>query len=591
MWLINAKSYELKEFLGNVPPYAILSHTWGEDEVTFAEMSQREGQDKKGYPKIRMTCEQALKDGLGWAWVDTCCIDKKSSAELSEAINSMFQWYESAAVCYTYLADMILAEADSLRQLFRRCRWRTRGWTLQELLAPRDVVFYDFHWNMIGNKFGLSAILSDVTDIAQGYIITTLPLSSANVAEKMSWASPRSTTREEDGAYCLLGIFDVNMPLLYGEGGSGAFLRLQEEILKKAYDPTIFGCFLGLRKNNIASLPFAPPNPSLLDASNLLASGPKEFSNAGNLEINPDWPDWTENIPTVQNGTICVSVPIIEPGPSDFTCRVKFVDPVVLALFGFRCREWGCDTLALVLRRWRDNLYGRELGENVLAVRIPVPDSSYLRSHVRTICVKQNHRDSQEAFSELRVAKKLLYRFPGGFKLQNLITVPPTTYDRRTRWLYNLSEREGAIFALIYCHPFGNRFALLFIRLQFGEAIRPIDLGRLNTRHAVYTSPEDQSRRSSRDHYDGSELALLEIPEYKLESYFQDLREAQGPVDEVNDYLLFPVILQISNHLKIKIYKHTVTPSHSQDEIVDAFRFQVYEVPITTVPDWKISGI
>ncbi|KAL2271346.1 hypothetical protein VTJ83DRAFT_717 [Remersonia thermophila] len=250
MRLINVKTRKIAEFISDahVEPYAILSHTWDEDEVSFEDyqtLPTEVLEKKKGYAKIDYCCKQAEKDGYAWAWVDTCCIDKRSSAELSEAINSMFRWYQQAAVCYAFLVDVEpLKQGDGGDDIdlatLERARWFTRGWTLQELLAPRELEFYARSWTAFGSRSRLGAMLSKITNIPEEYLSGELPLARASVAKRMSWASNRKTTRIEDVAYCLLGIFDVNMPLLYGEG-KRAFRRLQEEILKaNPMDHTIF---------------------------------------------------------------------------------------------------------------------------------------------------------------------------------------------------------------------------------------------------------------------------------------------------------------------------------------------------------------
>ncbi|KAF2255007.1 HET-domain-containing protein [Trematosphaeria pertusa] len=229
----------LVEFIANIPPYAILSHTWGADgeEVTFKDLMDGTGKSKAGHDKIRCCGEQAAKDGLEFFWVDTCCIDKSSSAELSEAINSMFNWYRDAVVCYIYLAD--LPPHSPPETELSGCRWFTRGWTLQELVAPAHVEFFDTDWNHLGTKLELIDIISENTWIAPRLLLGEATLSDYSVARRMSWAARRQTTRVEDLAYCLLGIFEVNMPLIYGEG-MRAFRRLQEEIVKHNNDLTIF---------------------------------------------------------------------------------------------------------------------------------------------------------------------------------------------------------------------------------------------------------------------------------------------------------------------------------------------------------------
>ncbi|KFY35940.1 hypothetical protein V494_05464, partial [Pseudogymnoascus sp. VKM F-4513 (FW-928)] len=242
MWLINAKTLKLEEIWGETEKeYGILSHRWEDGEVSFQDMQNLAlASNRKGFGKIQKSCEQAVKDGYSYVWADTCCINKESSAELSEAINSMFRWYEASAVCYAFLSDVYsnTPGGGTMTPDIGSSNWFTRGWTLQELVAPRHLVFYDQQWEFLGTKQTLSKLLSDQTHIDEA-ILNGEPLSNCTIAQRMSWASHRVTTRVEDTAYCLLGIFDVNMPMLYGEG-KRAFLRLQEEIIKRSDDHTIF---------------------------------------------------------------------------------------------------------------------------------------------------------------------------------------------------------------------------------------------------------------------------------------------------------------------------------------------------------------
>ena len=248
MRLINTFTLTQEDFPGShdIPDYAILSHCWGspKEEVTFRELRNNTyRQDCYGWRKIVECYHLAQDDGLQWAWVDTCCIDKRSSAELAEAISSMFKWYEAAKVCYAFLPDI---DTDIHKrpfwstemQSFANSRWFTRGWTLQELLAPANVVFFDRSFQKFGTKLSLALPISKVTGIDRSYLERHRNFRSASVAARMSWASRRETSRTEDTAYCLLGLFDVNMPLLYGEG-SNAFLRLQSAIIQSSQDSTI----------------------------------------------------------------------------------------------------------------------------------------------------------------------------------------------------------------------------------------------------------------------------------------------------------------------------------------------------------------
>ncbi|KAK6383621.1 hypothetical protein LTS17_002913 [Exophiala oligosperma] len=238
MRLIHTRTCRLQDFSqGEIPPYAILSHTWGEEEVSFQDMSSARCQRYKGYAKILQACKVAVRDGLEYIWIDTCCIEKASSAELIASINSMYAWYSDAEVCYVYLEDF---EPDSdIEDSLPRCRWFTRGWTLQELLAPRYVELYDKNWNFLGTKLDFVDGISTTTGIQRTVLLGGKAISDCSVAMRMSWAARRQTTRVEDMSYCLLGIFDIHMSLIYGEG-TAAFRRLQEEIVKRNNDTTIF---------------------------------------------------------------------------------------------------------------------------------------------------------------------------------------------------------------------------------------------------------------------------------------------------------------------------------------------------------------
>ncbi len=190
--------------------------------------------------KIRRACTVARLDQFSQLWVDTSCIDKTSSTELSEAINSMFAWYRDAAVCYVYLAD-VPRSGDPRRpgSAFRHSRWFTRGWTLQELIAPQVVVFLSREWEVIGTKESLADLVEDITGIDRDVLMNRKSHNDVSVAARMSWAAERITTRIEDQAYCLLGIFGIVMTPIYGEGDH-AFRRLQEEILRQIPDDSIF---------------------------------------------------------------------------------------------------------------------------------------------------------------------------------------------------------------------------------------------------------------------------------------------------------------------------------------------------------------
>lgn len=258
MRLINVETGSLEEFSGStVPPYAVISHRWGNEEVLLEDYGDRPPilSRSYGWTKILQAGHIARERGLRYVWIDTCCIDKKSSAELSEAINSMFSWYQNAKECYVFLVDVpsipsIPASQEAQdspagvqsfeTESFRSSVWFTRAWTLQELLAPASVIFFSCDFHELGSKEGLCGLISETTRIPPIFVMSNDMIRKASVAERMKWASMREATRQEDIAYSLLGLFDVNMPLLYGEG-SKAFFRLQTEIIRNSDDESIFG--------------------------------------------------------------------------------------------------------------------------------------------------------------------------------------------------------------------------------------------------------------------------------------------------------------------------------------------------------------
>src|SRR2546423_857263 len=243
MRLLNTTTIKLHEFRGSaVPSYAILSHRWEQDEVSFQDVLNKRRLDAQGWGKVRKCCAFAKSRGHEFVWIDTCCIDKTSSAELTEAINSMFAWYQCAHTCYAYLSDVPpgLENKRDQEAAIGESKWFTRGWTLQELLAPSRVVFLSNDWNeVLGTKSSLSHVIYFVTGIRN---VSEVKIFQVSIASRMNWASKRVCTREEDTAYCLMGIFGVHMPLLYGEGRN-AFMRLQLEILKNSPDESIFAWF------------------------------------------------------------------------------------------------------------------------------------------------------------------------------------------------------------------------------------------------------------------------------------------------------------------------------------------------------------
>lgn len=233
----------LVEYFGNdIPPYAILSHTWGadDDEISYKDVKKGRARSKvSGYRKVRFCGEQALRDGIHFFWVDTCCIKQESSQEVGEAINSMYRWYHDAVTCYVYLADVTVGGTTSQETkshpawllAFRSSRWFTRGWTLQELLAPVSIEFYSQDGYRLGDRTTLLPQIQWSTGISEAALRGSHP-SNFTVEERISWARKRITKREEDAAYSLLGLFNIHMPLIYGEGRKNALVRLQREIVR-----------------------------------------------------------------------------------------------------------------------------------------------------------------------------------------------------------------------------------------------------------------------------------------------------------------------------------------------------------------------
>jgi hypothetical protein len=385
------------------PPYAILSHRWGNDyvEVTFKDIVENTGRDKRGYAKIRACGEQAKRDGHQLFWVDTCCIDKSSSAELSESINSMWRWYRNSQVCYAYLED-VPANGDAAEKdaTLTASRWFTRGWTLQELLAPSKLVLYDSAWEVIGTKDELADEISKITNINRHYIAQkTSLLEYASVAERMSWASTRQTKRLEDVAYCLLGIFDINMPLLYGEGAK-AFQRLQEEIVKRSDDQSILAWSSSSSETN---------------HSKLFAHSPADFAACGDIvrsiQAGPMKPY------AITNKGLQVELPIVR-GSDDQSC----------AVLNCRHRNDTFTNLALPLDKGGHGpQYQRQSGE--LQV---VPLNDWFRATVRSIYISMTPRVDC-ARIDMEDNTCILRRLPSGLRISQ--DFPPNSLSSGTRTL------------------------------------------------------------------------------------------------------------------------------------------------------------
>ncbi|KAI3319653.1 HET-domain-containing protein [Xylariaceae sp. AK1471] len=362
--------------------YAILSHTWetsetgGEVVLEDIVHGTEHHKSKTSLEKIRKARIQAAADGYQYIWIDTCCIDKRNSAEESESINSMFAWYSDADVCYAFLvgAPNRLDTAES-RIAFQSVRWFKRGWTLQEMLASTYMEFFADDWTPLGTKKALSKLLAEATGIDEEILLNNRPIESASVARRMSWAAKRETTRPEDIAYCLMGIFSVNMPMLYGEGMERAFLRLQEEIMKYSDDQSLFSWVD----------PSTPPNT----IHGLLATSPSLF-----LSPHAIFPygDWEPRVPySMTNRGLRIDLHLSSRGDRLYAAAIDCPVPPHYEDSTF---------LAIYLEKLSDNeddqQYAR-IRANELA-RISGPNR---RGPLQTLYVRQKpHRQSEGLFPQ-----------------------------------------------------------------------------------------------------------------------------------------------------------------------------------------------
>ena len=274
MRFINTETLQLEyvpdsELGSDQNKYAILSHRWGasaSDEVSFADIEEsRAFSNKRGFAKFKGFCDLASGLGYRYGWIDTCCINKGDAMEMNEAINSMYRWYQGSHLCIIYLADVPVSP-------LLKSVWFDRGWTLQELIAPKEAEFYDRDYRLIGLKRELLAPLSSKTGIPEDVLNHTTKPSACSVAQRMSWAAKRETTRVEDRAYSLLAIFDVHMPQIYGER-EAAFLRLQRAIIQQSKDESIFAWPMSDKDNERTY-------------TGLLARSPSDFSGCNDVISN-----------------------------------------------------------------------------------------------------------------------------------------------------------------------------------------------------------------------------------------------------------------------------------------------------------------
>lgn len=468
MRLLHTTKITLSSFEGDsIPPYAILSHTWGNEEVLFQDLLRKDASQLDGlagYSKIRSCCALAASEGHEYVWIDTCCIDKTSSAELSEAINSMYRWYQDAEVCYAYLADVRMIDrgpwcADGGRD-FRDSRWFTRGWTLQELLAPKDVVFYGSDWQEFGSMSSLIDQISLITGIRQGHLID---ISGASAAQKMSWASRRKTTRVEDIAYSLMGIFDVNMPLLYGEGKK-AFTRLQHEIVKISHDESIF----------------AWADSGLVE-SGMFAQSPEAFVGSGDVvEISEGWEGHDCYIHRAPYAVTNRGLAIETDNKKQY--KTSFSLNEVTTFLPLNCRRqpnsgafFSGQGLVVELEQISRYDFVRsspgQLSQHFRQVDVDIPSTLV---YVQPSCVHYNPQEPQKSLlidaSSLLKRGFLLYKYYGGHPapgLKILSKVPKTGY-----WEITLRRRQSFVALLLRSsHCDCRQNFILFLKNYAGELL------------------------------------------------------------------------------------------------------------------------
>ena len=359
MRLLNTSTYELQDSEGTLD-YAILSHRWFDTEITFQALdSVRLKKNDASTPqlkKIRGACAQAVNHGIDWIWIDSCCIDKSSSEEVSRSINSMLQWYQQARICYTYLSDV----HDSKEKIntFHTAsgstsEWFTRGWTLQELLAPRRMRFFDSEWNMIGDRSDLVAPIASITGIDACYLTGEKDFRNASIATRLSWQANRRTTRIEDMAYSLIGILGVSLLPIYGEGRE-AFMRLQQILVNTQPDESLFAWtapFGSLPSHN-RSQSWSP------DEWGLLAPSPDCFRDAGDISLGRDFRNRPPNgIASTREG---VSFPMVSrelQSTTRWVVPLHFILPFSPVLID-RIRHRNRKVFAISLNCWRKDREG-----------------------------------------------------------------------------------------------------------------------------------------------------------------------------------------------------------------------------------------
>lgn len=441
----------IQQWGSEIPPYAVLSHTWSsdpEEEVLFADVQNGTSATKPAFAKLQEAMKRAELDGYGWLWIDTCCIDKTSSVELSEAINSMYRYYENAQKCYAYLSDVTL---ERRTEQFGASRWWSRGWTLQELLAPQNLEFFSSGWMSLGTKASQTTLISRITTVDVEYLSGVLPLQHASIAKRMSWAATRRTTREEDIAYCLMGLFEVNMPMLYGEGGKQAFVRLQEAIMNGSEDQSLFAW---IKSDSDEDGPY----------HGLLADSPKDFKHTGSTQPYSELADYNPTNMTARG--LHMTVPITRK--EDGTSIAALQCPVPSRGYN--------DWLAIYLKQLPTgaNQYARVTCDKLASIsELGKPQEIYVRQHFPKYPVPTVYPSHFFLFRSLQCTEQTspLQAYKLVEAVHETSSQIETSYFpsvARQRWsniplVYKINKTAGALSAaIVVFRPFdGEVFALM----------------------------------------------------------------------------------------------------------------------------------
>lgn len=526
MRLLSTKTFEVTPINEDeIPPYAILSHTWDKDEVTLQDMqglgvkslstTSRNNilKAKPGLRKVLEAARLAAYEGHDWIWIDTCCIDKTSSAELSEAINSMYRWYQNSEICYVYLADATEEVRRHPKRSFdkaiRKSRWITRGWTLQELIAPRKLSFYSKDWFFIGriSDDHIMGPLTKATGIDIGVLSGDIATHEVLITNRMRWASKRQTRRQEDMAYCLMGVFGVNMPLLYGEGGVRAFLRLQNEILRTTDDQTIFAW----------SMP--PGEKEARGASGLLAESPGYFQHAPNMYYMPGWSQSESSIPwSMTNQGLMVQL-YLRPTKSDLSAEDDTTDEFLAVLdCSAEIKKMEEDdreciheySPAISLRRLWGDQYARVHKGALEYVKM----RDRRGGEVRTLFVKQDQSFSLPSFT---IPEKFL-RGTGSFIVSDVY--PRNLWNLKSGIFRSGLPRERCIQGLFrFSYPPGSGISDgLF---DVAVALQSTELGQFES-VGILRPPEGRTARQAYDHINKAWVSASQGGKAELADKYRD---------------------------------------------------------------------